>query len=354
MSQAEAQLLEKVTRQLPESLAKMELSQEERGLLQKLMREQRPDTPEEKQAIVVREFKLVGVLRTPDHKDDNLEEMFESFNTGSEIHLPTRTAEDFFFQLPRRAERGFSQVRVVVDSQENLQGVVGDLKEIGLQTFSMGIFVQQVRHNVMLIGFALDFVALVALVVAALGIANTMFTSVLERTREIGILKAVGARDRQVLLIFLAEGALIGLLGGALGVLIGWLLSFPGDHRGAGNHARARDAAIADDGIPLSTLAAPGGAGLCRGHDNVGCISACAKRIAYRTCDSSPPRLMLGYGLRRFDAAFGAPAMVVNRRSESPRQKEVGYDEMTVVYVVLVEPGSWACASRTQMTLTTE
>jgi putative ABC transport system permease protein len=81
----------------------------------------------------------------------------------------------------------------------------------------------------LLIGFAMDFIALVALVVAVLGITNTMFTTVLERTREIGILKAVGARDRQILFIFLVEGGLIGLAGGILGVLFGWLASFPGN-----------------------------------------------------------------------------------------------------------------------------
>ena len=56
-----------------------------------------------------------------------------------------------------------------------------------------------------------------------------MFTSVLERTHEIGVMKAVGARDRHVQLIFLVEGALLGGLGGALGVLGGWLVSFPFD-----------------------------------------------------------------------------------------------------------------------------
>jgi putative ABC transport system permease protein len=59
---------------------------------------------------------------------------------------------------------------------------------------------------------------------------NTMFTAVLERTKEIGVMKAVGAKDRHILAMFLAEGALIGLVGGWLGVLIGWGVSFPGDN----------------------------------------------------------------------------------------------------------------------------
>jgi putative ABC transport system permease protein len=76
----------------------------------------------------------------------------------------------------------------------------------------------------------MDFVALLALSVACLGIMNTMFTAVLERTKEIGVMKAVGAKDRHVMVMFLVEGALIGLVGGWLGVLIGWLVSFPGDN----------------------------------------------------------------------------------------------------------------------------
>jgi putative ABC transport system permease protein len=72
-------------------------------------------------------------------------------------------------------------------------------------------------------------VAAVALVVAALGIANTMLMSVLERTRDIGLMKAVGAGNAQLILIFVVEGGLIGLVGGCLGMLLAWGASFPGD-----------------------------------------------------------------------------------------------------------------------------
>jgi len=69
-------------------------------------------------------------------------------------------------------------------------------------------------------------IALVSLLVGALGIANTMYTSVLERTREIGIMKAIGARNNDVLLIFLFESGLLGFIGGVIGVIIGMSLAF--------------------------------------------------------------------------------------------------------------------------------
>ena len=68
-------------------------------------------------------------------------------------------------------------------------------------------------------------IAAVALLVGAVGVANTMFTSVLEKTKEIGIMKAIGARNNDILKIFIMNAALIGLIGGVLGILLGILLS---------------------------------------------------------------------------------------------------------------------------------
>jgi putative ABC transport system permease protein len=68
-------------------------------------------------------------------------------------------------------------------------------------------------------------IAAVSLIVGSIGIANTMFTSVLEKTKEIGIMKAVGARNQDILQIFLFNAAFIGLVGGIIGIVLGTILS---------------------------------------------------------------------------------------------------------------------------------
>jgi len=68
-------------------------------------------------------------------------------------------------------------------------------------------------------------IAAVSLIVGAVGIANTMFTSVLEKTKEIGIMKAIGARNKDILMIFLLHSGLIGLVGGVLGIIFGVITS---------------------------------------------------------------------------------------------------------------------------------
>lgn len=69
-------------------------------------------------------------------------------------------------------------------------------------------------------------IALISLIVGAVGIMNTMYTSVLERTRQIGIMKAIGATSENVLSLFLMESGIIGLTGGLMGILGGILISF--------------------------------------------------------------------------------------------------------------------------------
>jgi putative ABC transport system permease protein len=68
-------------------------------------------------------------------------------------------------------------------------------------------------------------IAAVSLLVGAVGIANTMFTTVLEKTKEIGIMKAIGAKNHDIMMIFMINSALVGMVGGAIGVILGYIAS---------------------------------------------------------------------------------------------------------------------------------
>jgi putative ABC transport system permease protein len=74
----------------------------------------------------------------------------------------------------------------------------------------------------MILNIVLISIAGISLVVASIGIMNTMLTSVMERTHEIGIMKAIGARNRDVMIIFLIEGILISVIGGIIGIILGF------------------------------------------------------------------------------------------------------------------------------------
>src|SRR5438034_6839620 len=146
-----------------------------------------------------------------------------------DIILLVRTAEDLFRRAAPSEQSGFEMVTVQVDSEENVQAVVDRITDMGLDQFSLLEIFDRMRVNLVLLTFAMTFVAVVSLLVAALGITNTMVMSVLERTHEIGVMKAVGARDVHIQCVFLLEGALLGVVGGLVGLLAGWLAAFPGE-----------------------------------------------------------------------------------------------------------------------------
>jgi macrolide transport system ATP-binding/permease protein len=114
----------------------------------------------------------------------------------------------------------FSTITLLADSGLAVASLQQRVQALGFQAQTFG---DQFRNFEDLLGkmrVALLGLALVALLLACLGIANTMYTAVLERTKEIGVLKALGSRRRDVLLIFVAEAAVIGLAGGLVGILI--------------------------------------------------------------------------------------------------------------------------------------
>ena len=120
-------------------------------------------------------------------------------------------------------KEGYSQVVVKVQDVDQVLAISEQITEMGFQAFTPQSFVQGINNFYVILQFIFGGVGAIALLVAAIGIANTMAMSILERTREIGLMKAVGATNRDVLAIFLGEAAGIGFLGGLGGVIIGWL-----------------------------------------------------------------------------------------------------------------------------------
>ncbi len=99
----------------------------------------------------------------------------------------------------------------------------------GAETFSVESPLQALSAiNTILIGInaVIAGIAAISLIVGGVGIANTMYTSVLERTKEIGTMKALGAHNRDILKVFITESALLGLIGGMGGALLGLALAF--------------------------------------------------------------------------------------------------------------------------------
>jgi putative ABC transport system permease protein len=109
-------------------------------------------------------------------------------------------------------------------SRETTAEVSDTLKDMGFNAGGIVDFINQLNGFFTTMRLMLGAVGGIALLVAAFGVANTMTMAILERTREIGLMKAVGATDRDVLTVFLIEAALVGLFGGIAGVSIAYVI----------------------------------------------------------------------------------------------------------------------------------
>ena len=124
--------------------------------------------------------------------------------------------------LGNSESEGYDSAIIRVDDPVALTEVRKRLKELGFVSFSIVDQLEQFRTVFLIIDSVLGLLGGISLLVASFGIANTMIMSILERTREIGIMKAIGAEDREIKLIFFVEAAVLGLVGGVIGVLSAW------------------------------------------------------------------------------------------------------------------------------------
>jgi putative ABC transport system permease protein len=179
-------------------------------------------------SLVPRELKLriIGVVETEPATG------FGGFGRGR-LLIPLQIAQNLRIAQPtdmREMLRGntgkptYETLTVRVSSPKVVQTVEDTIKGMGFGTFS----ILDATKNMMLFFTVFDSLLLIfgslALTVASLGIVNTLVMAILERRREIGILKALGAADRDVRRLFFVEAGAMGLLGGVLGVAMGWLI----------------------------------------------------------------------------------------------------------------------------------
>ena len=120
-----------------------------------------------------------------------------------------------------RRTTGYSGVAVEAEESQYVADIVTAVQEAGFSAFSLKQVIEQIDQGFGVFRGILAGIGGVALLVAAIGIANTMVMAVLERTREIGIMKAVGAAPRDIRLLFLTEAGLVGVFGGAIGLALG-------------------------------------------------------------------------------------------------------------------------------------
>jgi len=154
--------------------------------------------------------------------------------TRAKVFLPLKLAESLHVMQPAdlremtRPAAGdepvYSSISVRVKDPAKVQSVEDSIKKMGFSTFSIVDASRSLQQVFRVLYAFLGIFGSLALTVASIGIVNTLVMAILERRREIGIMKAIGASDGDVKKLFFAEAGAMGILGGIVGVALGWAI----------------------------------------------------------------------------------------------------------------------------------
>ena len=169
-----------------------------------------------------KEFEIAGILKPTG-----------TFQVNSAVFMPEKDLKGLL-----NIDDEIDLIVAQVESESQLERVAEEIKrklrkdrnlKEGEEDFSVETplqAVQTIQTILSIVNLIVGGIAAISLLVGGIGIANTMYTSVLERTKEIGTMKAVGAKNKDILFIFLIESGLIGLIGGLVGAVLGLSLAF--------------------------------------------------------------------------------------------------------------------------------
>lgn len=165
-----------------------------------------------------RRFRVAGIFSEVGMQDED-NQIWMSIKDFQSLTSQRGTASSAAVKLEKGANADLvaKQIKFQLSKQE----VVRDFSILTPEK------VNRLMGNILsVIELSLLIIAMISLVVGAVGIMNTMYTSVLERTKQIGVMKAIGASDDAILSIFLIESGIIGLTGGVLGIILGVIMAW--------------------------------------------------------------------------------------------------------------------------------
>ena len=176
-----------------------------------------PDMPSSRQYRV----NVVGIIKGMDEENPNYD-IYIGLDKGKSILQENYKLAK---ELNQQANI-YDMVYVYADKMDNVKSILGKIQDYGFEAYSDTEWIEDMQKQQRAQQGQLAAIGFISLIVSAIGIANTMMTGVLERRREIGIMKVVGVAIRKIRGIFLVEAAMIGLLGGLAGVLLSHIFAY--------------------------------------------------------------------------------------------------------------------------------
>ena len=176
-------------------------------------------------------FTVIGVLQDKGAAGGKIGGVLEVRNTDEDIYVPLTALLNRFPSEPGEPE--LTQITVKIPNSDQLPEAAAIVRTIlnrrhrGVEDFKIAIpeeLLRQSQKTQQIFNIVMGCIAGISLLVGGIGIMNIMLASVLERTREIGIRRALGARRRDILAQFLVEALLVSLIGGLLGVMLGYAI----------------------------------------------------------------------------------------------------------------------------------
>lgn len=164
------------------------------------------------------DLKVVGVLK---------EDQGKGYETNDGVMMDINALKALIQDLTGKTDTKFeySSINVKAESLDAVSDVEQSIKDLGYSTYSMQSMRDELNKQTRQIELMLGGLGAISLLVAAIGITNTMIMSISERTKEIGIMKALGCYVRDIRAMFLMEAGSIGLLGGVLGLIFSFIIS---------------------------------------------------------------------------------------------------------------------------------